>query len=394
MGNCFAELTEALIRQKGFSPLPEPLVLSPRIIASSRLPNPGETARDIDGLLVRTQGEIVQIGEPVNEQRSILYSSEGKTYTAFLQEHKEVAAFVLDLPQKQPVELTGILVFHRTADQHEQYPQAWTLLLRDTTDIRILPGGPWLTRKREIALQALMGLFLLFSIVIIIWLRVRINRQKQRQHDMDILLSERKRIASDLHDTLQQNLAGISLQVQTALKATETAPGKVAGFLQMTRQALDEAHTMLRTSVWQLHATTAPDKSLEQSIQELAHRLPEHTLTCRLDALPKELPDACSAQLLAVIKESITNIVKHAKATEIVITATAIPDGIQVTIDDNGKGFETPASPSSEKGHYGLTGMKERMRKLDGLFLIESEPEHGTRVLLTFPYTKKRRPRD
>lgn len=391
MGNCFAELNEALIRRTATSPLPEPLVLSPEIIAASRRPNPGKTARDIDGLIVRIHGRIVQIGEPVNGLRSILFQFEETIYTAFLQEQKDVAAFVRNLPQNQPVTITGILAFTRTADQHENFPQAWTLLLRDTSDIQILPGGPWLTRQREVALQIITALLLLLTIVIIIGLRIRISKQKQHQHDMDLLLAERKRIAADLHDTLQQNLAGISLQVQSALKATEAAPGKVAGFLQITRQALEDAHAMLRTSVWDLRAATIKGKSLDQAIVELALSIPEHVLTCRLDLLPKDIPEATSTQLLAVIKESITNIVKHAEATEIVITASPAQDAFQITIDDNGKGFDTAAISFSATGHYGLTGMKERMRRIDGLFQIESEPGHGTRVILTFPLPKNRR---
>ncbi len=391
MGNCFAELNETLIRQTGTQPLPLPLVLSPDIIAASRSPSPGVPARDIDGLLVRMHGRIVQIGEPVNQQRSLLFRSEGAVYTAYLQEQKNVAGFVRNLPQNQPVEMTGILAFHRTADQHERFPQDWKLLLRDTSDIQILPGGPWLTRQREVALQVLTSLLLLLTIAIIIGLRIRISKQKQRQHDMALLLAERKRIAADLHDTLQQNLAGINLQVQSALKATETAPGKVASFLQITRQALEDAHAMLRTSVWDLSAVSIKGKTLAQSIAGLALSIPGHTLTCRLDALPKELPEATSTQLLAVIKESITNIVKHAEANEIVITASQTQDGFQITIDDNGKGFEATALPFPATGHYGLTGMKERMRRIDGLFQIESEPGHGTRVILTFPNAKNRR---
>jgi signal transduction histidine kinase len=394
MGDCFAELNEALIQKTGTRALPRPLALSPDIIAASKQPSPGAATLDLDGRVVQIRGEIVQAGEPVEGQRNILFLAEGSVYSALLEERNNVPSFVEGLPKSQPVKITGILVFHRTVDQRENFPQSWKLLLRDTSDIQILPGGPWLTRQREVALQTITALLLLLTIVIIIGLRIRISKQKQHQHDMDLLLAERKRIAADLHDTLQQNLAGISLQVQSALKATEAAPGKVAGFLQITRQALEDAHAMLRTSVWDLRAATIKGKSLDQAIVELALSIPEHVLTCRLDLLPKDIPEATSTQLLAVIKESITNIVKHAEATEIVITASPAQDAFQITIDDNGKGFDTAAISFSATGHYGLTGMKERMRRIDGLFQIESEPGHGTRVILTFPLHKNRRGHD
>jgi len=394
MGDCFAELNEALIRTTGTCELPAPLVLLPDIIAASRQPNPGAATLDLDGRVVQIKGVIVQVGEPVEGQRNILFLAEGAVYSAFLEERKDVASFVERLPQNQPVTITGILAFTRTADQHENFPQAWTLLLRDIADIQLLPGGPWLTRQREIGLQITTALLLLLTIGIIIGLRIRMNKQKQRQHDMDLLLAERKRIAADLHDTLQQNLAGISLQVQSALKATESAPGRVASFLQITRQALEDAHAMLRTSVWDLRGADTHGKPLAQAIKELTPSLPAYTLTCRLDLLPADLSDTCSTQLLAVIKESITNIVKHAEATEIVITTSPAQDALQITIDDNGKGFDTTAISFSATGHYGLTGMKERMRRIDGLFQIESEPGHGTRVILTFPNAKNRRSHD
>ncbi len=391
MGECFAELNEALIRKTGTRALPEPLLLSPDIIAASKHPSPGAATLDLDGRVVQIKGEIVQAGEPVDGQRNILFLAEGSVYSALLEERDNVPSFVERLPKSQPVKITGILVFHRTVDQRENFPQSWTLLLRDTSDIQILPGGPWLTRQREIGLQIITALLLLLTIGIIIGLRTRISKQKQHQHDMDLLLTERKRIAADLHDTLQQNLAGISLQVQSALKATEAAPGKVAGFLQITRQALEDAHAMLRTSVWDLRAATIKGTSLGQAVAALVPSIPGHTLTCRLDLLPQDIPEESSTQLLAVIKESITNIVKHANATEIVITASPVQDAFQITLDDNGRGFDTTALSFSATGHYGLTGMKERMRRIDGLFQIESEPGHGTRVILTFPLPKSRR---
>jgi signal transduction histidine kinase len=98
------------------------------------------------------------------------------------------------------------------------------------------------------------------------------------------------------------------------------------------------------------------------------------------DEIAEDLPDSHRTCLYRVVQEALNNCVKHSRATQVRVVVHRDRDGLSVTVQDDGIGFE----PSREKG-LGLLGMEERVERLGGLFSIESTPGNGTVLSIHFP---------
>jgi signal transduction histidine kinase len=220
---------------------------------------------------------------------------------------------------------------------------------------------------------------------------------EQRRRDgfarqlIDTQERERKRIAGELHDSLTQSLIVIR---NLALLAMSPAAGEAARGALLTEisatagQALDEVREIAHNlGPYQLDRV-----GLTRSILDMTHRVSSAS-AIRIDA---DVPDI--DRLLAredeiscyrIIQESVNNIVKHAEATEATLTIAQTPAALSIVIEDNGKGFEPHMEqPASLPKGFGLAGVAERVRMLDGEWAIRAAPGHGTRITLTIPLTR------
>lgn len=221
--------------------------------------------------------------------------------------------------------------------------------------------------------------------------RVRLERL-ERLHAVE---RERARIAQDIHDDLGSSLTEIAL-------LSELAQSQL-GQPQAARTHLDSIFTSARKLaratdeiVWALHPK---NNSLELSISFITRSAQEFLraadIRCRLD-LPPELPDAslpsaARHHLFLAVKEALNNVVKHAGATEVWLRLTCSPDAIELSVEDNGCGFESPspslqtsARAASGRGN-GLRNLAQRMRAVGGRFSQRSAPGQGTVIRFTIP---------
>jgi two-component system NarL family sensor kinase len=201
-------------------------------------------------------------------------------------------------------------------------------------------------------------------------------------------LEERNRLAREIHDTLAQGLAAITLQLETADALLDVAPPQraqraVQQALQLARTNMEEA----RRSVLDLRAAPLEGHTLAQAITALAEaqvaatNLALHTTITGAD---QPLPVRVEAGLLRVAQEAITNVVRHAQARTLTINFAATPQDVCLTIEDDGRGFE-PEQLSASR--YGLRGMHERIKLLGGQLRIRSNPGAGTQITVIVPLT-------
>jgi NarL family two-component system sensor histidine kinase YdfH len=200
----------------------------------------------------------------------------------------------------------------------------------------------------------------------------------------DLTISnERQRMARELHDTLSQGLTGIILQLE-AIEAhldkdhVEKARVIVSNAMLQARSTLSEA----RNAIDDLRGKQ-PD-SLESALREEVFRFQNATdIPCDLEV--NEFP-AVSDYLINVIvrnvAEGLTNIGRHAQAQKVKVAVELDGDDLIVNVQDDGQGFDPTGIPS---GHYGLLGIRERMRLSDGNLDIYSKPGEGTRLEMRFP---------
>lgn len=201
------------------------------------------------------------------------------------------------------------------------------------------------------------------------------------------ITEERNRIAREIHDTLAQGFMGILMH----LRAMRGASGPEAAELHraqaelLAQEGLEEA----RRSVWNLRPERLVRRGLAGALQDEVERLQKRAglhVALRVSGDTEGLPAPVAAGLLRIAQESLHNTLRHARASRAEVELTVGPDGVTLTVSDDGVGFDPAAPPrSSELGGFGLRGMYERARLLGGELTVDTAPNQGTRITVRIP---------
>jgi two-component system, NarL family, sensor histidine kinase DevS len=195
--------------------------------------------------------------------------------------------------------------------------------------------------------------------------------------------AERRRLARELHDETGQALTSILLGLKTIEEAGgDTVGDTVREVSALVRRTLQD----VRQLAVDLRPSALDDFGLVPALERLADTFREQTgIALDLEArLPARLPPEVETALYRIVQESLTNVVKHARAERVSIVLTRKEDGVSVVVEDDGLGFDP--SQAREEG-LGLVGMRERVALLGGRFEIESRPGSGTTFAAEVPLT-------
>jgi len=211
------------------------------------------------------------------------------------------------------------------------------------------------------------------------------NLRRLAAHAESIKESERKRIAREIHDDLGQNLLALRIEVDLLASRTGARHPKL--------------HTRVR---WMLEQIDASIKSVRQIINDLRPNVLDLGLTAAVDwqiaefqrrtGLACELvshnndlhvSDRCATTLFRILQESLTNVSRHARATQVRVELAVDPESISMTVSDNGIGLTKAGG--QKPGSFGLVGIEERVRILGGKCVIASGPQAGTTVHISIP---------
>jgi two-component system, NarL family, sensor histidine kinase YdfH len=197
------------------------------------------------------------------------------------------------------------------------------------------------------------------------------------------IASERQRMARELHDTLSQGLAGLILQLEAvdahlANNRREKAQAIIANAMVQARATLADA----RRAIDDLRRPSPDDldAALRQEVSQFtgATGIPVELHSSQTPPLPESVKET----VLRAVAEALTNIAQHARAGQVEIGVQVKEEQLSVTVQDDGGGFEPSAIPS---GHYGILGIQERVRLVNGSFQIKSEPDRGTTLIIHIP---------
>ena len=202
---------------------------------------------------------------------------------------------------------------------------------------------------------------------------------------------ERTRLAREIHDTLAQGLTAIALHLEGALRHLTTHPDRarlrLERALQTARDNLEEA----RRSVLDLRGGPPAGKPLGAAIRALARSFTSETgVRVRVQTeRTRPLPLRTEAELFRIAQEALTNVHRHAQATEVEILLRETQRGVRLSVRDNGTGFD-PRAVGSDR--HGLVGMRERARLLGGTLRVASRrrPPAGTTVIASVPVREGR----
>lgn len=193
---------------------------------------------------------------------------------------------------------------------------------------------------------------------------------------------ERNRIAREIHDTLGHSLTVVNMQIQTAKALIKNDSEKAETFLQKAQEVTKKGLTDIRSSVASLRASPLDGKSLRDAMQELLETSFTNGTRTELDLKGdlEGLRPAVESALYRSAQEALTNVRKHAEASEVRVGLDATqPEAIELVVADNGKGC------ASVNGGFGIMGMRERIQLLDGSFEVSSSLGAGMRITVSVP---------
>jgi signal transduction histidine kinase len=200
------------------------------------------------------------------------------------------------------------------------------------------------------------------------------------------VLEERSRIAGEIHDSLAQAFTGISMQLEAALLSRNGGEQPYWKNVEMAKDMASFGLAEARSSVLTLRPTALDHGDLSATLKRLTERTCiEGKLQCEFveKGSARELPVELKHEALRIVQEALGNALKHAHPKIIQITLAYDRENIELTIQDDGVGFDR--GHSSEKRGFGLEGMADRARKLKGTSSIESVKGQGTTVKVTLP---------
>lgn len=231
--------------------------------------------------------------------------------------------------------------------------------------------------------HALCAGLALFACWMVYQLRVRQIRLR-----FAAVFKERLRLAREIHDTLAQAFVGISSQ----LDAIETClppnlrPAHI--YLDLARRMAQHSLTEARRSVMDLRSVVLSDRDLAAAVQSNARNWAAGTaadVEVYVKGVFENLPEDMEHNLLRIAQEAVTNASKHAQASKIEVKLERTERIVNLTVTDNGCGFQTDDAFATMGGHFGLIGIRERAERIGGEFRLESRRHAGTEVEVSVP---------
>lgn len=227
----------------------------------------------------------------------------------------------------------------------------------------------------------LLGLGLLAWLLY--YLRVRGMRAQ-----FGAVLAERTRIAREIHDNLAQEMSGISVQLEVVARTMPPGADTAVTHLDRARQQVRHGIAEARRYVWDLRARALESDDLPKALAQTARRLTHETAVqaqVEVNGAFRPLPRLVEDNLLRIGQEAVNNAVIHAQAQRIFVNLVFDARRVQLSIRDDGRGFDGQSSKNGEHGHFGLIGMRERAEQIGGTLTIHSTEGSGTEIVADVP---------
>ena len=301
----------------------------------------------------------------------------------------------LSLRPGSKVDIEGVCVIDtETWSPHGSIPRIRELLISvsDPSHVRVVQGPPWWTTGR--LLSAIGGL-LLAILVTVFWnlsLR-RILRRKSKalenefaaRLESDLKTRERTRLAVELHDSISQNLSGLAMEIGSAIRLAPTGIDSMLPHLNIASRTLQSCRDDLRDCLWDLRSNALEELDMNDAIHTTLrpYITAATTLRVRFNVPRKVFSDNLAHTLLRIIRELVSNAIRHGGASEIQIAGTIDGRKLLFSVRDNGCGFDPADCPGVEQGHFGLQGIRERIQRFDGEMEIETNRSAGSKISIT-----------
>lgn len=332
------------------------------------------------GHLVRIRGVVCSRPTEESEKRRILIDSDSEQIAVDLSSCPEV---ISELLIGCEIEVVGRCLMEVSAwSAYRIFPQilGLTILTRSCDDVKILRRPSWWTSRRLVIVITILVATL---VIVIIWNRFLSRLVERRGRELfsaeiaraseALRVQERTRLAVELHDSLSQNLTGIAMQIRS-------------GRHDLAERTLRACREELKNCIWDLRNNTIDCDGMDESIlRTIAPQIENIQCTIRFNVSRKDLSDNTAYTILRIIRELVTNAMRHGLAKNVFIAGSRDADRLLFSVRDDGIGFDLAEVPGIAEGHFGLQGVKERVAALGGTIAIKSKINCGTKITVSIP---------
>ncbi len=227
-------------------------------------------------------------------------------------------------------------------------------------------------------------------------LQAQLAARRDEFSDYAAVTAERVRVARDLHDSLEQTLAGTALRLEAARDQMPEEAAASRSQLERAGALLRRSQAEVRRTVWGLRALALEKQSFAEALGESVHLLTDDTgieTSLEIESLVCGFDPSVEGELLRIAQEAVTNVLKHSESTRLELFFGNEDAGtVLLRIADDGVGFDVSLTHSDGEPHFGLQGMRERVASIGGKLEIISSPGGGTVVELRLPAPHLRPP--
>ena len=199
----------------------------------------------------------------------------------------------------------------------------------------------------------------------------------------DAVLAERNRIAREIHDTLAQGFAGVSVQLELISRLMGRSAEAAAEHINEARKLVKRSLNEARRSIWELRSQSATVEDLPSRLSHLTHQSlgsGDCRIAFNVTGTLRPLPQSVEDELTRIAEEAVRNAQQHGQAKTIDLKLSFDQRAVRLSVGDDGKGFEVGSELGPGEGHFGLAGMRERAEAIGGMFRVESSAGKGTVV--------------
>jgi len=247
----------------------------------------------------------------------------------------------------------------------------------------------WIMQGYNLTLLIIYTLFSFVSATV----PYRINLNIRRRIEREAIIEERRRIGREIHDGVAQSLSYLNLKTKLVSDAVSSQNTEQAlTGLDDIQKIVQDTYDDVRDSIDQLsievrNLPLVP--ALRDAVREFGKK---NDIQVQFDvsrAFPQLSPVA-DLQLLRIAQEALTNVRRHALATEVAVKLENTPQAVVMVVRDNGQGFTLLDAEDLPPGYHGLTIIRERAEELGGTLTISTAPGEGTEVRVSLPIEKVR----
>jgi PAS domain S-box-containing protein len=250
-------------------------------------------------------------------------------------------------------------------------------------------------------LRTSQGLFVLASIIDLTERRRAEDGLRASRRELQLLTGrlleaqevERRRIARELHDDVNQSLALLAVEMDLLAGAPPESPAETADRVREMSARLKELSSSVHDLSHQLHPSKLEQLGLVAAVRGLCKELSQHHgLEAKFTPcdVPEVIPEAIALCLYRIVQEALRNVVKHSGTDHAVVELSGTSGGIRLRVSDDGAGFDPTSALGN--GGLGLVSMRERLHLVGGEIALDTRPSGGTRIDIRVPVLAPDRP--